>query len=194
MADNIEIKRDDQVISLRDYMDLRFRANEEQTRLAMAASKEAIIKSENATEKRFESVNEFRRTLADQALQFIPRVEAEKELESLRNKIEEISKTGALRLEEATKAVTGRFEEAHKGSTARFDEAVKSIQHRLDETIRVRAESMAALTTSMTTQFNDINLRINSISERGKGMNDGWMLLVALAGPVIAIAVVFLGR
>ena len=93
MADNIEIKRDDQVISLRDYMDLRFRANEEQTRLAMAASKEAIIKSENATEKRFESVNEFRRTLADQALQFIPRVEAEKELESLRNKIEEISKT-----------------------------------------------------------------------------------------------------
>jgi hypothetical protein len=78
--------------------------------------------------------------------------------------------------------------------TGRFDEAMKATNHRLDETIKTRTDQFAALTTSITTQFNDLNLRVNSISERGKGMNDGWMLLVALAGPVIAIAVVFLGR
>lgn len=43
---------------------------------AMASSKEAILKAETASEKRFESVNEFRAQLADQAAGFMSRAEA----------------------------------------------------------------------------------------------------------------------
>lgn len=39
------------------------------------ASQTAIDKSEQASEKRFESVNEFRKTLSDQTNSFLPRVE-----------------------------------------------------------------------------------------------------------------------
>lgn len=42
---------------------------------ALASSKEAVQKAEVATEKRFESVNEFRATLTDQAAKFITRKE-----------------------------------------------------------------------------------------------------------------------
>lgn len=49
----------------------------EKVALALAASDKAIQKSEMATEKRFESVNEFRGTLSDQTRTFISRVEFE---------------------------------------------------------------------------------------------------------------------
>lgn len=42
---------------------------------ALAGQKEAVIKAENASEKRFESVNEFRNTLSDQQRTFLPRNE-----------------------------------------------------------------------------------------------------------------------
>lgn len=42
---------------------------------ALAAQKEAVIKAENASEKRFESINEFRSTLRDQQNTFTARTE-----------------------------------------------------------------------------------------------------------------------
>jgi hypothetical protein len=44
---------------------------------SLAASDKAISKAEAATEKRFESVNEFRQTLSDQTKSFISKVEFE---------------------------------------------------------------------------------------------------------------------
>lgn len=43
---------------------------------ALAAADRAIVKAEMAVEKRFESVNEFRKTLSEQTNSFIPRIEA----------------------------------------------------------------------------------------------------------------------
>ncbi|MEU7586569.1 hypothetical protein AB0A95_09745 [Micromonospora sp. NPDC049230] len=45
--------------------------------LGLAAADKAVTKAEIATEKRFESVNEFRQTLSDQTKTFIARVEFE---------------------------------------------------------------------------------------------------------------------
>jgi hypothetical protein len=42
---------------------------------ALSAAKEAVIKAETATERRFDSVNEFRQTLSDQAATFMSRAE-----------------------------------------------------------------------------------------------------------------------
>jgi hypothetical protein len=53
------------------------------TTQALMASREAILKAEAATEKRFESVNEFRATLDQQQRTLMPRAEAEIRFQSL---------------------------------------------------------------------------------------------------------------
>jgi len=50
-------------------------AHAERVTLALAAADKAVSKAEAATEKRFESVNEFRQTLSDQTRSFVSRVE-----------------------------------------------------------------------------------------------------------------------
>jgi hypothetical protein len=50
-------------------------ANAERVALALAAADKAVSKAETATEKRFESVNEFRQALSDQTRTFISKVE-----------------------------------------------------------------------------------------------------------------------
>ena len=47
----------------------------EKVALALTAADKAVTKAEIATEKRFESVNEFRKTLSDQTASFLPRTE-----------------------------------------------------------------------------------------------------------------------
>jgi|SRR6476646_172342 len=73
-------------------------AQDKNTQAALVAAKEAVIKAEVAAEKRFESVNEFRAQLSDQATTFMPRVEAEQRLRALAEKLDDLkgsSKAGA---------------------------------------------------------------------------------------------------
>lgn len=58
--------------------------------LALAAADKAVTKAETANEKRFESVNEFRGTLADQAATLISRTEHDATVASLSEKLEDI--------------------------------------------------------------------------------------------------------
>src|SRR5678815_2512757 len=73
-----EVRSINKVMDERDrrYED-RFRAMDEKTSLALTSSEKAVTKAETATEKRFDSVNEFRGSLKDQAANLIPRAEAE---------------------------------------------------------------------------------------------------------------------
>lgn len=48
----------------------------EKVALALSSAEKAVTKAETATEKRFDSVNEFRQQLNDQAASFMPRTEA----------------------------------------------------------------------------------------------------------------------
>lgn len=66
---------------------------------ALVSSKEAVTKAELAAEKRFESVNEFRAQLADQAATFVSRLEAdayrqgtEQKLEALKDQVDRAEK------------------------------------------------------------------------------------------------------
>jgi two-component sensor histidine kinase len=70
-----EIERliDAKLTTLRTIIDLQA----EKSVNLLAASDKAISKAEAATEKRFESVNEFRLTLSDQTKSFISKVEFE---------------------------------------------------------------------------------------------------------------------
>lgn len=69
-------------VSLREYLmaqinaaeklsDQRFQAMKEQVAAAFESSQRAIDKADEATEKRFEGVNEFRAALSDQATRFV---------------------------------------------------------------------------------------------------------------------------
>jgi len=67
------------ITSLKEYIDIRLEAIDK-----------AVTKAEAATEKRFEGVNEFRNTLADQQRTFMPRAEAESQYNSLSERISAI--------------------------------------------------------------------------------------------------------
>ena len=75
----------------RRYED-RFTAMDEKTGLALTSSKEAVTKAEIATEKRFDSVNEFRNTLKDQAATLLSRSEAEARFKGQDEKLDSINR------------------------------------------------------------------------------------------------------
>lgn len=64
------------VDTLRAMFEARIAEMDRRYEQRFAAQEEAIHKSETATERRFESVNEFRAQLADQASRFMPRSES----------------------------------------------------------------------------------------------------------------------
>jgi hypothetical protein len=68
----------------------RFAASKETIGVAMIAADKAIVKAEIATEKRFDSVNEFRASLADQAASFLPRTEYSISHKALSDKIDSV--------------------------------------------------------------------------------------------------------
>lgn len=78
----------DNQISLREYVDVRFEAQEKAVAAALASADRAVAKAESATEKRFESVNEFRAALSDSSRLLMPRSEAEISNKVLSEKIE----------------------------------------------------------------------------------------------------------
>lgn len=96
----------------------KFRAADEKTSLALAASDKALTKAEAATERRFESVNEFRDTLRDQAGTFITRAEVNAKNSAYDDKLEVVRKEIQF-LREANRTDVGRKEvtaETHKDS------------------------------------------------------------------------------
>jgi hypothetical protein len=68
--------------------ELRFTSLSTATTAAFAAAEKALAKADAAMEKRFDSVNEFRQTLTDQAATFIPRAEAEQRIKVIADKVE----------------------------------------------------------------------------------------------------------
>jgi len=62
-------------------------AQEKAVAAALAAADRAVAKAEAAAERRFESVNEFRQTLTDQAALFVTRNEVDTKISSMSTKI-----------------------------------------------------------------------------------------------------------
>ena len=83
-----------------------FNANEKATAAALAAAKEAVAKAESASEKRFESVNEFRGQLRDQAASFITRDEYSIQLKSITDKLDNATASFSSQLDRATQQLS----------------------------------------------------------------------------------------
>ena len=67
-------------------------AAEKAVQAALSAAKEAVNKAEDSNQRRFESVNEFRSTLSDQAQQFVSRAEITALLGGLTDRIDTLDK------------------------------------------------------------------------------------------------------
>ncbi len=87
-------KFDRELQAIKDSIDLSQRNAEksiavvkEATVLAQQNAERAVLKAETATEKRLESVNEFRNTLSDQQKNLMPRSEANIQFKSLEDQI-----------------------------------------------------------------------------------------------------------
>lgn len=116
--ENVSLKEyiNDKLDNLEKSIDVRFQSVSTTTDSALAAADKATLKAEIATEKRFESVNEFRSTLSDQAAKFIIR----SEFELVVNRLEEDIKNLALAKAELVSIVT--YDEAHKNLLKQVDE------------------------------------------------------------------------
>lgn len=72
-------------------LDAAFVAAEKAVTTALNSAEKAVTKAETAAERRFESVNEFRQTLTDQAATFMPRTEAETRVAALAEKLDTLA-------------------------------------------------------------------------------------------------------
>ena len=73
--------------TLKEHFQILLKSNEKKIKQKFKSLQRAVGKAETASDKRFESVNEFRNTLADQSRTFIPRIEAESRFNSLERQI-----------------------------------------------------------------------------------------------------------
>jgi len=80
------------VESLKEYITQRFAEQDRYIDIKFNAAKEAVTKAEVSAEKRFESVNEFRGQLSDQATTFVTRTENDLLHNALEGKINSIEK------------------------------------------------------------------------------------------------------
>jgi len=62
-------------------------AQKEAVAIAQAAAEKALLKAENASERRFDGVNEFRSTLSDQQRTLMPRAESEIRMKAIEDKV-----------------------------------------------------------------------------------------------------------
>lgn len=66
-----------ETVPLREYFEQKFESSDKAVAAALAAAEKAVLKAENANEKRFENVNEFRQTLSDQQKLFATKIETQ---------------------------------------------------------------------------------------------------------------------
>jgi uncharacterized protein with LGFP repeats len=67
--------------------DQRFQAQQEAVQAALISAEKAVTKAEMASERRFEAVNEFRQSLSDQTMTYMPRTEYTVQHQALSDKL-----------------------------------------------------------------------------------------------------------
>ncbi len=84
----IDRRYEQRFVAQETAMSAALAAAEKAVAAALAAAEKAVIKAEVAADKRFDSVNEFRGQLADQAATFMPRTETALALLALTEKVD----------------------------------------------------------------------------------------------------------
>ena len=94
---------------------------EKAVQTALVSAEKAVAKAEVAAEKRFESVNEFRAQLTDQAATFPTRNEVDVRLNAIADKLDTEAKRGTLRAADLELRLTATTSDLDKRVTSRLD-------------------------------------------------------------------------
>ena len=86
-VDTLMAHYDRRLNDMQRLLDERYAAQQREVQTALTSAEKAVGKVELATEKRFESVNEFRAQLSDQTNSFLPREVADTTFAELRTQI-----------------------------------------------------------------------------------------------------------
>jgi hypothetical protein len=119
-------------LDLRDLLDERhanqvtamrtaFEAADKAMAAALAAAKEATLKAEGASDKRFEATNEFRKQLADIIATFMSRVETETRLTALDDKYESATSRNVSVIAEVDRRLSEQLNALTLRLTSRLD-------------------------------------------------------------------------
>lgn len=100
--DDLRSLLDERYATQTKALDAAFVAAEKAVATALQSAKEAVNKAEAASADRFESVNEFRKQLADQATTFATRFEVDTRFAALTDKLDDHLKMAASQLTNVT--------------------------------------------------------------------------------------------
>jgi hypothetical protein len=155
---------------------------------ALDAAGKAVDKAETAAEKRFDSVNEFRQQLADQAATFMPRSESESLLAAMSIDYQQRFEAAAAAREFALAVSEKAVIKAEVATEKRFEamsETHKLIQDQIRNVI-TRAEFESAVG-----RLSDLSSRIDRTEGTSQGKNLSWGYLVgAMTLAVIVVNIV----
>ncbi len=148
-----------------------------ENKAALEAAEKAINKAEQATERRFQSVNEFRQTLTDQAASFMPRAESEQRSNATTERLREL---------ELRQQNFPTRDELAVTLTA-TDAQVANAANAATEKHNALTERIAQLELRLTSRL-DITAGVKQDSDVRRGTATQWQL--ATASAVISILVV----
>lgn len=148
---------------------------------ALAAADKATTKAEVATELRFQSVNEFRAQLSDQAATFMTR----NELTGMAQRNSDILS----HLNNQVAAMISRDEAL--ATIGRNSERLQDVSKRMDQFINRDA---------VLAQYNSVMLKVEAIAEKqtrsegkGSGLQSGWIYLLGFVAALGTILSIYLG-
>lgn len=156
----------------------RFEAAQRRTDLRYEAAKEATEKAEHSLEKRFESVNEFRKTLADQAATFLPRAESETRIQSLLAKIHAVE----TRLDQ-------RFEIVNEFRKTLSDQAAAFIPRKESDE---RIAGVMTMINALEGRLDRKEALLDKKEGQGMGLNAGWNFLISGIGLISTLVAIFI--
>jgi len=138
---------------------------------ALESAEKAAIKAETASDKRFESVNEFRAQLADQAQRFMPRTESEAATDRNTERVQEMAN-------EVSKMITRTETVAYAERNA---ERIQELSSRVSAMAGQMVDPQA---------FAELTKRIDQSTGKGEGASALWGYILGGIGMVVAVIAV----
>ena len=186
---NKDIKRIEQIMDERDKRyEMRFHTSENAVNAALASQKlsaeaalnaanQAVSKAELAAEKRFESVNEFRKTLSDQQTTFMPRGEIAAIIQALTEKID------GNQLTAETKSASNRqiYDQAYE----RISTAISEL--RIAQTNLLSTANYEKRHEELQRQVNELREYRSTLQGSRTGSHSVWGYMVGASGALVAL-------
>ena len=155
----LQEEMDRRFTDLSSQLDRRFTDSERAVQAALAAAKEATGKAEDAANRRFEGVNEFRGQLNDQARAFLTRTESEAKLAALTDRIT----VNADRLAALELRLTSRLDLGAGRDIGVRDYRTDAQQEEMVRTAVKQASATSAARLNIVAAFSGISILISVI-------------------------------